>query len=187
MTNAQTLYTKPQAHCPRCGSAAARFFSGAMDGEKRTGCWAAKGEHDPWHDWRAFADQRSEEYEEGFQDGYSSALASPASPPPTKRFRIMEEYGKHVRGSYEVPWSVMAAHEGQAQTNHGQTLTRLNERGGLSVHEALHLIRGVRWGRGDESARIRALSIDSADEELARAASSVSTPPTDAPTSEHTL
>ena len=37
--------------------------------------------------------------------------------------------------------------ERQAQTNHGQTLQRLAERGGLSLCEALALIEKRRWRR----------------------------------------
>lgn len=36
-----------------------------------------------------------------------------------------------------IPWAVIAPHEKQAQANHYQSLTRLAERGGLSVVEAV--------------------------------------------------
>ena len=46
----------------------------------------------------------------------------------------------------EIPWGVIAPHEAQAQSNHGQTLDRLASRGGLGVSEALDIIEGRRWG-----------------------------------------
>lgn len=45
-----------------------------------------------------------------------------------------------------VPWAFLAPHEHQAQRNHGQSLKRLAERGGLGVSEAISIIKGLRWG-----------------------------------------
>ncbi len=42
-----------------------------------------------------------------------------------------------------VPWSVMAPHEAQCQKNHGQSLKRLAERGGLGAAEAYCIIKGL--------------------------------------------
>jgi hypothetical protein len=44
-----------------------------------------------------------------------------------------------------VPWDMLAPHEAGAVANHGQTLTRLAERGGLDAGEALALLEGKRW------------------------------------------
>ncbi len=44
-----------------------------------------------------------------------------------------------------IPWGFIAPHEAQAQRNHGQSLKRLAERGGLAVPEALDIIQGRRW------------------------------------------
>ena len=50
-----------------------------------------------------------------------------------------------LKGQYlkAVPWDFMAPHAVQAKDNHDQTLERLAERGGLSPHEALCVIRRV--------------------------------------------
>lgn len=44
-----------------------------------------------------------------------------------------------------VPWDLIGAHEKQAQTNHSQSLKRLEERGGLSAQEALFIIEDRKW------------------------------------------
>lgn len=46
----------------------------------------------------------------------------------------------------EIPWGLIAPHEAQAKSNHGQTLDRLAERGGLSHTEAIDIIQGRKWG-----------------------------------------
>lgn len=48
-----------------------------------------------------------------------------------------------------VPWSVIAGHERQALINHGQTLERLAERGGLSPAEAVAIIGDRKFERMD--------------------------------------
>jgi hypothetical protein len=58
-----------------------------------------------------------------------------------------------------VPWEFMKPHERQAQTNHGmQTLARLSERGGVSVAEALCILRDREWsipfGQRDRSLNV---------------------------------
>lgn len=40
-----------------------------------------------------------------------------------------------------IPWVVMVPHEQQAQKNHGQSLERLAQRGGLSAKEMLAVMR----------------------------------------------
>ena len=44
-----------------------------------------------------------------------------------------------------IPWSVIAPHERQADRNHGQTLKRLAERGGLSACEAVAVLEDRDW------------------------------------------
>lgn len=44
-----------------------------------------------------------------------------------------------------IPRGLLMIHEGQAWKNHGQSLTRLAERGGLSWAEALAIIEGKDW------------------------------------------
>jgi hypothetical protein len=57
-----------------------------------------------------------------------------------------------------VPWSLLAPHEAQAYRNHGQTLARLAERGGLDVTEMIAVIEGKRWNeRPSEKAAIARL------------------------------
>lgn len=46
----------------------------------------------------------------------------------------------------EIPWTMIAPHEKQARSNHGQSLERLAERGGLACSEAIDIMRGARWG-----------------------------------------
>lgn len=50
-----------------------------------------------------------------------------------------------------VPWSLVKPHEKQAQANHGQSLKRLAERGGLSPAELVHLLNGhgLNWSLSD--------------------------------------
>ncbi|PCI47176.1 MAG: hypothetical protein COB49_07510 [Alphaproteobacteria bacterium] len=66
--------------------------------------------------------------------GYKKVLPNYAIV-PVKRMRIMN----HPMGCPEyIPFSILS--EQWAQNNHGQTLDRLNERGGLAVYEALAII-----------------------------------------------
>lgn len=46
----------------------------------------------------------------------------------------------------EIPFAMIAPHEAQAKRNHGQSLERLAQRGGLAVSEAIDIIEGRRWG-----------------------------------------
>lgn len=45
-----------------------------------------------------------------------------------------------IQGGQSIPWSLIAPHEAQAQSNHDQSLERLAERGGLDPWEALAVI-----------------------------------------------
>lgn len=60
--------------------------------------------------------------------------------PPKRDFPIM---GSKLIAS--IPWAMLAPHEEQAQRNHGQSLKRLAERGGLSHSEAIDILQGNRW------------------------------------------
>lgn len=65
----------------------------------------------------------------------------------TKTFRVMDA----PTGCPQlVPWWLLAPFEPQAIENHGQTLERLNERGGLDPSEMLAVIEGRRWHRMDD-------------------------------------
>lgn len=44
-----------------------------------------------------------------------------------------------------VPWEFMAPHESQCQKNHGQSLKRIAERGGLGPSEAWAVVNGIRY------------------------------------------
>src|SRR5437870_10067094 len=53
-----------------------------------------------------------------------------------------------------IPWALIQAHEAQALANHGQSLERLKERGGLSAAEALAVLEDKayydRWPTGGD-------------------------------------
>lgn len=59
-----------------------------------------------------------------------------------RQFPIMD--GKQRAG---IPWRIIAPHEAQARRNHGQSLARLAERGGLCWAEAWGVLTGVDWSR----------------------------------------
>lgn len=56
-----------------------------------------------------------------------------------------------------VPWSVVTPHETQAQRNHGQSLPRLAQRGGLSPDEMLAVLEDRDWERMDREEAVRQL------------------------------
>lgn len=45
----------------------------------------------------------------------------------------------------EIPFAMIQPHEAQALRNHGQTLERLAQRGGLAASEAVAIMKGLRW------------------------------------------
>ncbi|QQB32791.1 hypothetical protein I6I07_19285 [Achromobacter deleyi] len=45
----------------------------------------------------------------------------------------------------EIPFAMIQPHEAQALRNHGQTLERLAQRGGLPASEAVAIMKGLRW------------------------------------------
>ena len=56
-----------------------------------------------------------------------------------RRFPVLE------KGRPSVPWSAIADHARQADINHGQTLERLAERGGLSYAEFWFVVMDEDW------------------------------------------
>jgi hypothetical protein len=52
-----------------------------------------------------------------------------------------------------VPWSIVEPHESQAMKNHGQTLKRLADRGGLGWTELSDVIEGKSWDGRSYSSR----------------------------------
>lgn len=61
-------------------------------------------------------------------------------------FPILSPLGQRPEEKQRVPWDFVASHEAQALKNHGQTLERLAERGGLSWGELLDVLESRRWG-----------------------------------------
>lgn len=53
--------------------------------------------------------------------------------------------------NFTIPWGLIAPHEKQALKNHGQTLKRLAERGGLSFCEALAVLEDRQWRNTDNA------------------------------------
>lgn len=50
-----------------------------------------------------------------------------------------------IRPHQYIPRGLLMIHEGQAWKNHGQSLSQLAQRGGLSWAEALAIIEGKNW------------------------------------------
>jgi hypothetical protein len=70
---------------------------------------------------------------------------------PGRRFPVMLGHLRRERRELErlgcpqsVPWDLVAPHEARAWKNHWQTLERLAERGGLSPHELVAVLRDER-------------------------------------------
>ncbi len=68
------------------------------------------------------------------------------------RFPVLWPHGDAKRREMErlgapkdVPFALVAGCEAQAQRNHGQTLQRLAERGGLSLTELCAVLDGRSW------------------------------------------
>lgn len=75
-----------------------------------------------------------------------------------KRFPLLWPYRREERSAWEklgcpltVPWGLLAPHERQAQENHGQTLARLAERGGLSPSEMMCVLQDRKWRRDERN------------------------------------
>ena len=75
-------------------------------------------------------------------------LADPC-PHPWRPFPILnvDLRNKEWNGRWPTyfPWGLLWPHQAQAEDNHGQSLERLAERGGLSVVEMLFIIQGKTW------------------------------------------
>jgi hypothetical protein len=71
-----------------------------------------------------------------------------------ERERFLRDVGRVLES---VPWALLAPHEKQAHTNHGQTLERLAERGGLGIHEMVAIIEGLRYRAVDHLSNAEAL------------------------------
>lgn len=89
-----------------------------------------------------------------------------------RQFPILVPYRHpHEPGQTEevgsIPWRVIAPHWKTAKRNHGQTLERLAERGGLAASEAVAVIEDRAWHRMDRSeaiARLRVLVAEAGDD-----------------------
>ncbi len=57
-----------------------------------------------------------------------------------------------------IPWEIISPHERQAERNHGQSLLRLAERGGLGPDEAVAILEDRRWHKMNEISAINRLS-----------------------------
>jgi len=68
------------------------------------------------------------------------------------------ERQRHPDWPRAVPWSLLQPHERQADRNHGQTLKRLAERGGLSPAEMVAVLEDRRWQRMDPEAAVARLN-----------------------------
>lgn len=66
-------------------------------------------------------------------------------------FRVADRPGYHSGG---IPWAMIASHERQADRNHGQTLRRLHDRGGLSWCEALAVLEDRPWRKEPDAERL---------------------------------
>ena len=51
-----------------------------------------------------------------------------------------------IMGGPRIPWAMIEPHESQAEINHGQSLKRLAQRGGLNPYEAVHVLLDRKWG-----------------------------------------
>ena len=70
-------------------------------------------------------------------DELDALLAEPEQRQEPRRFPII--------GGPSILWTVLAPHEQQAEKNHGQSLERLAERGGLSPAEAVAVLEDRDW------------------------------------------
>lgn len=71
---------------------------------------------------------------------------------PDDRFPIMLGYTRYGERRLTVPLALVVAHERQAQRNHGQTVARLKERGGLSWCELAAVLEDRDWHKLDTDA-----------------------------------
>ena len=86
----------------------------------------------------------------------------------TETFPIMQDYKwRRLRRDGQdipecpnsVPWGLIEPHDAQAKRNHGQSLRRLSERGGLAPSEAVAVLEDRRYHRMTDSEAINRLSV----------------------------
>lgn len=66
-------------------------------------------------------------------------------------FPILTQQGPYAgRTKTYVPWEWVAPHWEQAKKNHGQTLERLSERGGLAISELAAVLEDREWRRMED-------------------------------------
>lgn len=58
-----------------------------------------------------------------------------------------------------IPRGLLMIHEGQAWENHGQSLSQLAQRGGLSWAEALAIIEGKNWRDADHNENVAEVTV----------------------------
>jgi hypothetical protein len=75
-------------------------------------------------------------------DALTDQVAALKAERPPEMFKALNGDGP------AIPWALISMYEGQAQKNHGQTLKRLAERGGLSVVESAHVLSNQNWRDG---------------------------------------
>ena len=73
---------------------------------------------------------------------YTAAAAKPGMPLWLGR---IGEVPRGMEPLENFPWEIIEPHEQQARKNHGQSLKRLKERGGLSVSEAVAILEDRAW------------------------------------------
>lgn len=64
---------------------------------------------------------------------------------PHKLEKELKQAGKKFLRS--IPWELIKDHEAQAYKNHSQTLSRLNERGGLDPVEMYAVMNNLLWNK----------------------------------------
>jgi len=60
-------------------------------------------------------------------------------------FKLLTSSRDDCRLPGAVPWALVAPHEEQAHRNHGQTLERIDQRGGLSIRELHAVCHDKHW------------------------------------------
>ena len=83
------------------------------------------------------------------------------TPPPGSREAAQAAKGMPILGRKDVapfPWHLIEPHSKQAMKNHGQTLERLAERGGLSPSELLAVMEDREWHRMDQDEALSRLA-----------------------------
>ena len=75
-------------------------------------------------------------------------MTEPKPYPTPERFLVLADYyyrKAHPTCPRSVPWAMLAPHEAWAEKNHGQTLARINQRGGLSPLEMVAVLENRRF------------------------------------------